>query len=52
VEITVDAAGVVRELAVSWGTWRYTVAYSGLGATPAPSVPPNVHGLKRHVGSD
>jgi hypothetical protein len=50
--ITVDPAGVVRELAVSWGTWRYTVVYSSLGATPAPAVPPNVHGLKRQVGSD
>ena len=51
-EITVDPNGVVRELAVSWGTWRYTVAYSGLGTTPAPQAPPNAHGLNRHVGSN
>jgi hypothetical protein len=52
VAITVDPDGVVRELAVTWGTWLYTVVYSGLGVTPAPPVPPNVHNLKRHVGSD
>jgi hypothetical protein len=45
-EITLDPDGIVRELAVSWGTWRYTVAYSGLGATPAPRVPANARDLK------
>ncbi len=42
----VDADGVVREIAVSWGTWRYTVAYSGLGSTPAPVAPADARGLE------
>lgn len=37
--------GIVRELAVTWGTsasaWTYTVAYSNLGTTPAPVAPKN-----------
>jgi hypothetical protein len=41
--VTVGAGGVVREIAVSWGTgasaWTYTVTYSRLGATPAPVAP-------------
>jgi hypothetical protein len=48
-EITVGQDGIVRELAVSWGTWRYTVSYSGLGATPAPVAPADAHGLDRRV---
>lgn len=47
VAVTVDAGGVVRELAVSWGTWRYTVGYSSLGTTPAPVAPANARGLGR-----
>ncbi len=43
--VTVDPDGVVREIAVSWGTWRYTVTYTGLGATPAPEVPANARPL-------
>jgi hypothetical protein len=40
--------GVIRELAVSWAPgWRYTVAYSGLGATPAPEAPANAKPLRR-----
>ncbi len=39
VGVVVGADGVVREIAVSWGTWRYTVSYSRLGATPAPTAP-------------
>ena len=43
--VTVGADGVVREVAVGWGTgasaWRYTVAYSGLGTTPAIKAPAN-----------
>lgn len=35
--VTVGADGIVRKLAVTWGTsasaWTYTVTYSGLGAT-------------------
>ena len=42
--VTVAPDGVVRELAVSWGTWTYAVAYSKLGAgqpvrAPANAVP-------------
>jgi hypothetical protein len=38
--------GVVRELTVTWGTWTYSVRYSGLGATPAPTAPPNAQSLE------
>jgi hypothetical protein len=48
-EITVGQDGIVREIVVSWGTWRYAVSYSGLGATPAPLAPADAHPLKRHV---
>ena len=37
--ITVGADGLIRELAVTWGTWAYTVTYSDLGTT-APVVAP------------
>jgi len=33
VAVTVGADGVVREIAVAWGTWRYAVAYRDLGRT-------------------
>jgi hypothetical protein len=43
--VTVGADGIVRELAVTWGTsasaWTYTVTYSRLGATSAPAPPAN-----------
>jgi hypothetical protein len=39
--VTVGADGVVRRIAVSWGTWTYTVTYSRLGATAAPAAPAN-----------
>lgn len=43
--VTVGAGGIVREIAVTWGTsasaWTYTVTYSGLCATPAPVAPAN-----------
>lgn len=45
--VTVGADGVVREIAVTWGTWTYTVAYSRLGATPAPVAPENATPLRR-----
>ena len=38
---------VFRQIEVTWGTWRYTVRYSGLGATPAPVAPANAEPLKR-----
>lgn len=49
VAVTVGADDLVREIAVSWGTWRYTVAYSGLGTTPAPAAPANPRPLRRTV---
>jgi hypothetical protein len=48
-EVKVGPDGLVRELAVSWGTWRYAVSYSGLGATPAPIVPADARPLDRRV---
>ncbi len=45
--VTVGPEGVVREIAVTWGTWRYTVTYDNLGATPAPEAPANARSLLR-----
>jgi hypothetical protein len=45
--VTVGADGVIREIHVTWGTWTYTVAYSNLGATPAPKAPANAKPLRR-----
>jgi hypothetical protein len=49
--VTVGADGVIRELAVRWGTdasaWTYMVAYSRLGETPAPVAPKNARDLLR-----
>jgi hypothetical protein len=45
--VTVGSEGVVREIAVTWGTWTYTVSYSGLGSTPAPVAPANARPLDR-----
>jgi hypothetical protein len=43
--VTVGADGIVRELAVAWGsgasTWTYAVSYSKLGATPPLVAPAN-----------
>ncbi len=55
--VTVAADGVVREIAVTWGTsgsaWTYTVAYSRLGETPAPVAPANARDLlKERLGAD
>lgn len=49
VAVTV-ADGVVRRLAVSWGTWTYTVDYRGLGSTPAPQAPKNARSLLKERG--
>jgi hypothetical protein len=49
VAVTVGAGDVVREIAVAWGIWRYTVAYSGLGTTPEPAAPANPRPLRRAV---
>jgi hypothetical protein len=49
--VTVGADGVVREIAVTWGSgasqWSFRVTYSGLGATPAPTAPANAEPLRR-----
>ena len=45
--ITVGAEGVIRKLAVTWGTWTYTVTYDGLGSTPAPAAPADAKQLRR-----
>jgi hypothetical protein len=48
--VTVSADGIVRDITVRWGTgasaWTYTVAYSRLGATPAPVAPANARTLR------
>jgi hypothetical protein len=48
--VTVSPGGIVREITVTWGTsasaWTYTVAYSRLGATPAPVAPANARPLR------
>jgi hypothetical protein len=48
--VTVGAGGVVHEIAVSWGTWRYAVTYSGLGATAAPKAPAHAKSLRQLRG--
>lgn len=49
--VTVGADGVIREIAVAWGTWTYTVTYTALGATPKIGVPANAKTLRelRHL---
>jgi hypothetical protein len=48
--VTVSADGVIREIAVTWGSspsaWSFTVTYNGLGATPAPAAPANARPLR------
>jgi hypothetical protein len=48
--VTVGRDGVIREIAVRWGSgasaWTYTVAYSRLGDTPAPVAPENARPLR------
>jgi hypothetical protein len=43
--VTVGPEGVVREIAVNWGAWTYTVTYSRLGETAAPKAPANARDL-------
>ena len=43
--VTVGPEGVVREIAVTWGRWTYTVTYSKLGETAAPKAPANARNL-------
>ena len=44
--VTTGTDRVVREIAVRWGTWRYTVTYDELGTTPAPVAPENAKSLE------
>jgi hypothetical protein len=49
--LTVGTDGVVREIAVTWGTgasrWVYKVTYRGLGSTPPPTAPAHAKPLRR-----
>ena len=49
--VTVGSDGVIREFAVTWGTWTYTVTYSDLGSTPPIIAPANAKTLRelRHL---
>ena len=49
--VTVGSDGVIRELAVTWGTWTYTVTYGDLGSTPRIVAPANAKSLRelRHL---
>jgi hypothetical protein len=50
VVVTIGAQGIVRKIAVTWGTsasaWTYTVTYSKLGETSAPVAPENPRPLR------
>jgi hypothetical protein len=48
--ITVGADGLIRELAVTWGAWTYTVSYSDLGTTAAIDAPKNAKSLLKMRG--
>jgi hypothetical protein len=43
--VTVGAGGMVRQIAVTWGSWSYTVTYRGLGKTAAIVAPANARSL-------
>jgi hypothetical protein len=45
--VTVGPDHIFRQIEVTWGTWRYTVRYGGLGTTPAPVAPANAVPLNR-----
>ena len=51
--VTVDADGLIRELAVAWGSdgseWTYTVTYSDLGATAPIVAPENAQPFDRGI---
>jgi hypothetical protein len=46
IALTVGADDVVRQVAVGWGTWTYTLSYRDLGATPAPIAPADARSLR------
>ena len=43
--VTVGPDGILRKIAIAWGTWTYTVEYSNLGATRAPVAPAHPRSL-------
>ncbi|MDR2984418.1 MAG: hypothetical protein LBV34_06220 [Nocardiopsaceae bacterium] len=50
--VTVGSDDVIREIAVTWGTWTYTVTYSDLGSTPpivAPADAVPLRNVLRHT---
>ncbi|MBO0838926.1 MAG: hypothetical protein J2P28_25905, partial [Actinobacteria bacterium] len=44
--VTVGPDDVIRDIAVTWGTWTYTVTYSDLGSTPPIVAPANAKPLR------
>jgi hypothetical protein len=44
--VTVGSDGVIRKIAVTWGTWTYTVTYSDLGSTPALVAPADAKSMR------
>ena len=48
--VTVGEDGLIRELAVTWGTWAYTVTYSDLGTTAPVVAPKNAKSLLQMRG--
>ena len=44
--VTVGGDGVIREIAVTWGTWTYTVTYRQLGSTPPVVAPANAKTIR------
>ena len=47
--VTVGPDGVIREIAVTWGTWTYTVTYSDLGSTPPLVAPANATSIRERM---
>ena len=47
VRVSVGPGGIVRSITVTWGTWRYAIAYSGLGSTRTPAAPASAKPLRR-----
>jgi DNA-directed RNA polymerase specialized sigma24 family protein len=48
VRITVGADKAIQEIRATWSgasSWSYRLSFSGLGSTPAPTVPDNVESL-------
>jgi hypothetical protein len=44
--VTVGSDGVISDIAVTWGTWAYTVVYSDLGSTPPLVAPADAKPLR------